>query len=101
VPPERVTILSIILEVDILNLGVVALMKPDLSFAEVLQKWRGDPRPVDHREAENLDSVTLNPQQLGSIAGDGLFENQVLHPTSAARMELLRRYLDDRSGCEL
>ncbi len=98
VDPSRIHVLSVLLELDNLNLAVVALVEAAQTLEQIHRSWSGDPRPSHAWEAETLDGIEADLAALDALASGAEFRLAPLHPTSRARCALLARWLRWRAG---
>jgi hypothetical protein len=92
VDASRVTLLSAVLQIDLLNIGLVFLLRPDSTSTQIEQRW-ADSAP-DRWEAKQLG--WLPEQALDEVSWSQKFHP--LHVTSRLRCELLRRWISDNPG---
>lgn len=107
IPPERCHGLSALLELDQLNLAVVVLLQPQVTFDQIRERWRTKPRPTHHWEANDVAFLDANVDVLQRIASmkdpldkllhsaSGGNTSYELHPTSPIRCAMLARCLPD------
>lgn len=94
---ESVQVISALLELDSLNLGIVALVRPDVDAAAIEARWRTEPRPTHAWEAEQIRFIEASPETLRAASrGEAEALPQPLHPTSRLRMAMLARWLEKR-----
>ena len=80
--PQRAVPLSLVMEIDLLNLALVVLLRPELTAAEIDEHRRD--RAPDAWEAETVHWVPLHSDPLAGHAP--------AHPTTALRWALLNRW---------
>ncbi|MCX4666787.1 toll/interleukin-1 receptor domain-containing protein [Streptomyces sp. NBC_01381] len=83
VRPGRVTPLSVVIEIGLLNLALTMLVRPQLTAHEIERRWRDDAE--DRWEAQALDWLPIRSTTLDSHTPQ--------HPTTALRWAMLRRWL--------
>ena len=76
--------LASVLQVDLLNLGVVMLVRPAVTAREIRDSWQS--AASDRWEAEDIQSIPLD-----DLASENI--GLQLHPTSQLRCLALRRWL--------
>ncbi|MEV2221588.1 TIR domain-containing protein [Nocardia vinacea] len=86
ITPDRITFLCSVIELDILNLGLVMVLHPNQTAVQVRHAWRT--RASDRWEAESLGWVPLDKLQAGIPK-----RFQPPHPTSQLRCAALVRSL--------
>jgi hypothetical protein len=92
--PGQVVPLSAVLQIDLLNVVMAMLLRPDLSAAQIKQRWRsGTP---DAWEAQDLQSLPL--ADLDRLGQGDARQLTPLHPTSLMRISLLRRWATANPG---
>jgi hypothetical protein len=87
--PDRVVPLSAILQIDLLNVVMVMLLRPDLSAAQIQERWRSG--ALDAWEAQDLQS--LPPEHLDRLSHSDAHQFTPLHTTSLLRNSLLQRWI--------
>jgi len=86
--PDRVVPLSAVLQIDLLNVIIVMLLRPDLSAAQIQERWRsGSP---DAWEAQDVQS--LPAEHLDRLGRSDAHQFMPLHVTSLLRSSLLQRW---------
>lgn len=81
--------LSAILQIDLLNVVIVMLLRPDLTAAQIQQRWRsGSP---DAWEAQDLQSLPV--EHLDQLGRSDARQFTPLHATSRLRSSLLQRWI--------
>ncbi len=80
--------LTAIMQIDLLNLGIVVLLRPSMTAEDVRDSWRSVAR--DGWEASEVRGLPLDDLDAGA-ASLGL-----LHPSSELRCLVLRRWLSKR-----
>ena len=86
---DRVVPLSAVMQIDLLNVVIVMLLRPDLSAAQIQERWRlGTP---DAWEAQDLQSLPL--AHLDSLGYSDAHQFTPLHATSLLRKSLLQRWI--------
>lgn len=110
VPPERSCTLSALIQLDLLNLGLVVLIQPEATADEIRDRWLAEPRPAHHWEANDLTFLDAHTDLLcGLYSGDYSLDGMLpstsgegssyeLHPTSRIRCAMLARWLDESSA---
>lgn len=105
VPPECIQPLSAVIELNVLNLGVVLLLQPKATAVQLRDLWRAEPRPTHYWEASEvsfldaqidvLQQISLAVHSLGDSLRFATSENTTseLHPTSRIRCAMLARWL--------
>jgi len=92
---EAVQVISALFELDSLNLGIVALVRPGVEAAAIEARWRAEPRPTHAWEAEQIRFIEASPELLRAASrGQADDLPQPLHPTSRLRMAMLARWLE-------
>jgi hypothetical protein len=92
IAPERVSGLTVVLQTDLLNLGVVMLLRPRMTASDVQECWRKDPQ--DGWEAQDLKSIPIDSLDLFTATDCTMFTP--LHVTSRLRCALLDRWITSR-----
>jgi hypothetical protein len=86
---DRVVPLSAIMQIDLLNVVIVMLLRPELNTAQIQERWRsGTP---DAWEAQDLQSLSL--AHLDQLGYSDAYQFTPLHPTSLLRKSLLQRWI--------
>ncbi len=98
IDPARVHLISVLLQMDNLNLGTVVLVETAETLEEIRRAWSGPRQPSHAWEAEAIDGDGIDWATLSSLAQSGHWRRGQLHPTSSLRLALLARWLQDRSG---
>lgn len=89
IDPKRISALSALLQLDLLNLGMVMLLRPGLTAAQIEERWI------------NLAQDGWEASQLGWLPRGSLHQLtrwkdfSPLHATSRLRCELLRRWIQE------
>lgn len=86
---EQTVPLSAVLQIDLLNVGIAMLLRPDLTATQIRQSWQAG--PADGWEAQDLQSFPL--AELGTIIHGDAPEFAPLHVTSRLRCVLLQRWI--------
>jgi hypothetical protein len=87
--PDRVVPISAVLQVDLLNVVIVMLLRPDMNAAQIHERWRsGSP---DAWEAQDLQSLPI--EHLDRLGHSDVHQFMPLHPTSLLRSSLLQRWI--------
>jgi hypothetical protein len=86
IAPGEVVPLAVLLQIDVLNLGVVMLVRTAMTATEIRDSWRSSAK--DSWEAQQVYGLPLGELDT-SIARFG----QQIHPTSELRCLALRRWL--------
>ncbi|MCX4974720.1 toll/interleukin-1 receptor domain-containing protein [Streptomyces sp. NBC_00620] len=81
--PARVTPLSAVIEIGLLNLALTMLLKPELTADEIEARWHTNAK--DRWEAQTLDWLPVRSTALDS--------RTPAHPTTALRWAMLHRWL--------
>lgn len=82
-----VKILGAILELDSLNLAVVAHLACGLSSTEIRELWLAEPRPSHHHEATEIEFAPLrDPRDFEGLKG--ILADRPPHPTSMLRLRM-------------
>ena len=86
---DRAVPLSAVMQIDLLNAVIVMLLRPDLSAAQIQERWRlGTP---DAWEAQDLQSLPL--AHLDRLGYSDAHQFTPLHATSLLRKSLLQRWI--------
>ncbi len=85
IPPRNVVPLTTVMQIDLLNLGIVMLLRPQLTADEIHESWRSAAK--DRWEAEEIRGLPLENLET-ALAQIGL-----LHVTSELRCLALQRWL--------
>lgn len=91
IDPFRISALSALLQLDLLNLGMVMLLRPDLTAAQIEDRWIS--LAPDAREARQLGWFPC--AHLHHLTPGKAFSP--LHATARLRCELLRRWIHETS----
>lgn len=84
--PDRVVPLSAVLQIDMLNVVIVMLLRPDLTASQIQERWRsGSP---DAWEAQDLQSLPV--EHLDRLGRGDAHQFMPLHATSLLRSLLLQ-----------
>ena len=87
--PDQIVTLSALLELSTLNLAVVVLAISDAPAELIIDRWKSNPRPTSHWEAQAVVSSKLSDFPDASIDG---VQAQLLHPTAQMRIRMLQRW---------
>jgi 8-oxo-dGTP pyrophosphatase MutT (NUDIX family) len=98
VNPENVRLISVILQMDNLNLAPVVFIETKETLEEIRQIWSGLPRPSHAWEAEAIDGEIVDPVKLEAFVRNNLWRQGKLHPTSSCRLAVLARWLQERAA---
>ena len=83
-PAQHVALLTTVMQIDLLNLGIVALLRSSMTAQEICSSWRSVAK--DRWEATEVRGLPLDDLDAG-LASLGL-----LHPSSEFRRLALRRW---------
>lgn len=91
-PLSQLPVLSVFLDVSILNIGFCVEVQVPWSFDEIVANW--EKRPRDHWEAINLSFIPMSLEPIGrllrgEVSGVGLGDAPMLHETSRYRLLVL------------
>jgi NUDIX domain len=87
-PARDVTPLTTVMQIDLLNLGMITLLRPSMTAEDIRSSWRSVAK--DSWEAKEVRGL-----QLGDLDA-GLANLGLLHPSSELRRLALRRWLATR-----
>lgn len=86
-----VRIIGVLLEIDSLNLALLAWLSVPMQASEIQAAWAGPPRPSHHHEAAEIAFLNMGSSIEAARRDDAAFAP--LHPTSRMRLALLDRWL--------
>ncbi|HEV2961567.1 MAG TPA: TIR domain-containing protein [Candidatus Angelobacter sp.] len=93
--PQAVQTISVLAELNTLNLSIVVLLQPGITYHLIRQAWKSEPRPVDHHEAQELAAIDASVETLKTAAEVGLSSMPApLHPSSRLRLAMLARWME-------
>jgi hypothetical protein len=89
----RIHLVTVILELEILNLALVAILETEQPLEQIRRRWQTSPRPSHATEIADIDGVRASPESLKELAASKEYRDNPLHPTSDLRADLLARWL--------